>query len=81
MLVAACGSSGPSAPSLAIFGSYFPAWIVCAVLGIVVAVIVRQLLIIVDIDGYLPLPLLVYLSIAIALGIGLWFLWFGGIPQ
>jgi len=54
---------------------------VCAVLGIVVAVIVRQLLIIVDIDGYLPLPLLVYLSIAIAAGIGLWFLWFGGIPQ
>ena len=78
--LAAC-SSGPSAPSIAIFGSFFPAWIICAVLGVIVAVLVRQLLIIIDLDGYLPVPLLVYLSMAIASGIGLWFLWFGGIPQ
>jgi len=79
-LVTAC-SSTPSAPSLAIFGSYFPAWIVCAALGVIVAVVIRQVLIIVDIDGYLPVPLLVYLAMAIASGIGFWFLWFGGIPQ
>lgn len=79
-LLTACGS-GPSAPSLAIFGSYFPGWIVCAVLGVIFAVIARQVLIIVDIDSYLPLPLLVYLAMAVAAAIGLWFLWFGGGPQ
>ncbi|AKR55374.1 hypothetical protein XM25_06043 [Devosia sp. H5989] len=47
----------------------------------VFAVIARQLLIILDIDGYLPLPLLVYLCMAIGAGTGFWFLWFGGIPQ
>lgn len=79
-VLGAC-SSEPSAPSIAIFGSFFPAWIICAVLGVVFAVIARQLLIILDIDGYLPLPLLVYLCMAIGAGTGFWFLWFGGIPQ
>ncbi|CDP54247.1 hypothetical protein [Devosia sp. DBB001] len=50
-------------------------------MGVIVAVVIRQVLIIVDIDGYLPVPLLVYLAMAIASGIGFWFLWFGGIPQ
>jgi YtcA family len=38
--VAACNY----APTMDLFGSYFPAWMLCAALGIVVAVIIRQIL-------------------------------------
>ena len=67
----------PHAPSVPIFGSYFPAWVICAVAGIIIAVVVRALFILLRIDHNLPTPPLVYLCVAISAGIGCWLVWTG----
>lgn len=67
------------APSVPIFGSYFPVWIICAVLGVIVAVIGRQLFIALGLDEFLPVRLLVYLCLAIGSALAIWFFWFGGV--
>ena len=69
------GSANP--PSVPIFGSYFPAWIFCAIGGVVLALILRTVFIWLKLDAYLPVPPLVYLGAAISSGIGLWFVWSG----
>lgn len=77
-------STGPAsafavAPSVPIFGSYFPVWIICAVLGVIAAVIGRQLFIALGLDEFLPLRVLVYFCLAIVSGLAIWFFWFGGV--
>lgn len=76
LTLAGCSAAG-GPPSIPIFGSFFPAWIICAVGGIVVAVIIRALLIALRIDEHLPAPPLVYLCLAISGGIGFWMIWSG----
>lgn len=71
-----CSVAG-GAPAIPIFGSFFPAWIICAVGGIVLAVIIRALLITLRIDEHLPAPPLVYLCLAISGGIAFWMIWSG----
>lgn len=76
MVLAGCGASG-GPPSVPVFGSFFPAWVICAVGGVVVAVLLRALLIALRIDEHLPAPPLVYLCLAISCGIALWMIWSG----
>lgn len=71
----------PAAPTFVFFGSYFPAWIVCAILGVFAAVAVRKLFIVIGLDEVLPVRLLVYASLALIAAIGLWYIWFGGSPR
>jgi hypothetical protein len=49
-------------PQIDVFGSYFPAWMVCIVVGIVLTVVVRQLLVAIEVDAQLRPAGLVYLS-------------------
>jgi hypothetical protein len=76
-VLALSGCSAAGAPAVPIFGSFFPAWIICAVGGIILAVIIRALLIALRIDEHLPAPPLVYLCLAISCGIGFWMIWSG----
>lgn len=80
LILSACVGS-PAAPAIPIFGSYFPAWIIAAVVGIVATVVIRLLLVAAGIDEHLPVPLLVYLSLTLLCGIGTWFILFGGVPN
>jgi len=64
-------------PSIPIFGSYFPAWVLCAVGGIIIAVALRFIFVAAHIDEHLPAAPLVYLCFAISAGIGLWLIWAG----
>jgi hypothetical protein len=61
------------APSFDILGSFFPAWLVCVVAGIVLAILTRMVLI-----RYveIALPVLVYPSLAILYTLTLWLLLF-----
>lgn len=72
---ALAGCAQTRAPSFYMAGSYFPAWLLCAVIGIVGAALVRVLFIRIALDDMLPLRLLVYTCIAlmIAMAIGLYF--------
>ena len=77
---AAAWAADPAAPSVVAFGSYFPAWIVCAIAGVVGAVVARFVLARLGVDEFLPLRLVVYLCLAIVCGLGLWLVWYAGAP-
>lgn len=76
LLLQGCSQMARS-PSIPIFGSYFPAWILCAVGGVVVAVVLRVVLVALRLDEHLPAPPLVYLCTFISASIGLWMIWMG----
>ena len=71
--VAACSYS----PTMDLLGSYFPAWMLCAVIGIVAAVIIRQILAVAGINDYVVAPLLTYAGLAVSATLLVWLLWFG----
>src|SRR6516164_10627154 len=71
--VAACDS----APTLNLLGSYFPGWMLCAVLGVAAAVIIRQILAVAGINEYIVAPLLTYAGLAVAATLLAWLVWFG----
>ncbi len=68
-----CGCNG--SPSRNILGSYFPSWMVCALAGLVVALIARVALKATGLLAELPAPLVVLLSIGCATTFALWLLW------
>jgi hypothetical protein len=75
-LLLAFGLGGCSgSPSRNILGSYFPSWMVCALVGLVVALVARAVLKAIGLLGELPAPPLVLLSIGCATTFGLWLLW------
>ena len=69
--------SGPHSPTLDLFGSYFPAWMLCAVAGILTAVIIRQALVVSGIGEYVIAPLLTYAGLAVSATFLVWLVWFG----
>jgi len=71
--VAGCSHS----PSLDLLGSYFPAWMLCAVIGIVTSVVIRQILAVAGINEYVVAPLLTYVALALFVTLLVWLLWFG----
>lgn len=62
-------------PSRSILGSYFPSWMVCALIGLVAALVARVALKATGLLGELPAPLVVLLSIGCATTFALWLLW------
>jgi YtcA-like protein len=64
-------------PTQDLFGSYFPAWMLCAAIGIVAAVIIRQILAVSGINDYVVAPLLTYTGLAVSATLLAWLLWFG----
>jgi len=71
--LAACDS----APTMDLLGSYFPAWMLCAVFGVAAAVIIRQLLAATGINDYVVAPLLTYAGLVVAATLLAWLFWFG----
>ena len=71
-----CMISGCSAsPSRSILGSYFPSWMVCALIGLMAALVARVALKATGLLGELPAPLVVLLAIGCATTFALWLLW------
>ena len=71
-----CMISGCSgSPSRNILGSYFPSWMVCAVVGLTAALAARAALKASGVLGELPAPLVVFLSVGCATTFALWLLW------
>jgi hypothetical protein len=66
-----------SAPSRNILGSYFPSWMICALIGLAATVAARALLVKAGIDEELPMPIVVYLAFATAFSLAIWLLWLG----
>lgn len=71
--LSACNTS----PMQNIVGSYFPAWMLCAVFGIILTVIIYVIFVKIHIDEFIPAKLLIYLGLAFSLTFIAWLLLFG----
>jgi YtcA family len=60
-----------------LLGSYFPAWMLCAAIGVLATVIVWQILRVAGIDVYVVAPLLTYAGLALSATLLFWLFWFG----
>ena len=77
-VVVALAVSGCShSPTTDLLGSYFPAWILCSIVGIVAAVVIRQILAVTGIGDYVVAPLLTYAGLALSATLLFWLIWFG----
>jgi hypothetical protein len=63
------------APSRNILGSYFPSWMVCALVGIALALIVRAIFKASGLLEEIPVPFVVMLAIACASTFAMWLIW------
>ena len=66
------------APSVNILGSFFPAWLICIVVGLLLTVVVRQVLVATNTTEYLKPAGLGYTSLAFVLIFATWLIVFGG---
>ena len=72
LLVSGCSR----APSFNILGSYFPAWILCGVVGIVLTVVVRIWFVRIDFEQELSPLIVVYPCLAAFFTFTIWLLFF-----
>ena len=71
LVLTGCSSS----PSRNILGSYFPSWMICALVGMAATVALRVVLAKLGMDADLPIPIVTYLAFATAVSLGVWLLW------
>jgi hypothetical protein len=72
LLIAGCSR----APSFNLLGSFFPAWILCGVIGILLAVAVRLFFVRIELEQQLKPLILVYPCLAAFFTFTLWLLFF-----
>jgi len=72
LLIAGCSR----APSFNLLGSFFPAWILCGVIGILLAVAVRLFFVRIKLEQQLKPLILVYPCLAAFFTFTLWLLFF-----
>jgi YtcA family len=62
-------------PSRNILGSYFPSWMVCALLGLALALAARAIFKALGVLHELPVPLIVMLAIGCSGTFAMWLIW------
>lgn len=76
---AACflgGCSLKGAPSYSIFGAFFPAWLLCAGIGIAGSIWLRSIFIATSLEAEIPFKPFIYFAFAIGLTLSIWLLLF-----
>jgi hypothetical protein len=71
------GCSAAGAPSFDLFGAFFPAWLLCGVIGIAGAVIARAIFVSTGLANTLPYQLAVCAAIGVITALLVWLLGFG----
>jgi len=74
LLTSSLLTSCSRAPSFDILGSYFPAWLMCLVLGVVLTAVIRSLLLRFQIG--VVFPIVVYPSLAALFAFGMWLVFY-----
>jgi hypothetical protein len=65
------------APSFVLFGAFFPAWMLCAFIGIFGAIAARGIFVAAGLDSFLPFQLFVCSSVGFVVAALTWLSWFG----
>lgn len=76
IIIGLSGCAIRGAPSFVLFGAYFPAWMFCALFGILAAIAARALMVATGLSEALPLQLFICVSVGLTIAIGVWLLWF-----
>jgi len=63
------------APSVTIAGAYFPAWLLCAVIAVLLAVVIRALMVATRLADYVPYQLAVCCSAGAIVALIMWHFW------
>ena len=63
-------------PTIDVLGSYFPAWLLCIVVGVVLTVVVRLLFVVWKIDAHLLSRPIVYSCLTAVFAMSVWLLFF-----
>jgi hypothetical protein len=71
------GCSGGSAPSFDLFGAFFPAWLLCGVIGIAGAAVARVVFVSTGLANVLPYQLAVCTAIGVITAVLVWLVGFG----
>jgi len=74
---ASIASMTSGAPSYSLFGAFFPAWMVCALIGIAGAIGTRVVMVASGLAKVLPLQLYVCASVGLTIALFAWLTWFG----
>lgn len=60
-----------SGPSFSLLGAYFPSWMLCLLIAILITLLLRVVFIRIGLDDILPFRLTAYTAIVIAIACGL----------
>ncbi len=71
-----CHAGSANSPTIDVLGSYFPAWMVCIVIGIVITLVVRLLLLASGIHSHLRPKSLVYPCMILFFTLAIWLMFF-----
>ena len=63
-------------PQINVIGSFFPSWMLCVAIGIVVTILAQRLLVRTGVDPYVGPRAVVYASLAILVTLVLWVAFF-----
>jgi hypothetical protein len=66
---------GWGAPLLTVAGAYFPAWLACAILAVMVACAARAVMVVTQLSQLIPFQLAVCTSIGTIAALVVWFTW------
>jgi len=75
--LALSGCEVQGAPSFTLFGAYFPAWMFCAALGILAAILARAVFVATGLAYFLPFQLFVCAAIGVSASLFAELTWFG----
>ena len=64
-----------SAPTITLAGAYFPAWLLCAIFAVLVALITHILMTVTKLSDRIPLESAVCASLGVIAALALWRLW------
>lgn len=65
------------APDFALFGAFFPAWMLCALIAMGAGTITRVVFVAAGLAGVLPFQLFVCTAVGLLVGMLAWSYWFG----
>lgn len=71
------GCDAIGAPSLSLFGAFFPGWLVCGILGVAGGGVSRAIMVASGLAQRLPLQLAVNASVGLIVALFAWLAWFG----
>ena len=80
--MARCGAVSPILavggcdPIINIYGSFFPAWVVCLVSGVLLTVLLRFLFAVIGVEQYLGPLVLIYPSLVLLVTLVTWLIFF-----